>query len=135
MGSFALMPIGFALAGWAIQAFGAPLVFIVGGAATALMFAAALFLPEIRKFDEGLVSAKSIQHSPFRRGRMCGVPAAQRRKFDGARGRCYHFSRKKRCMVLISSWYLSITWGESPKLARFLKPCGFSPRMIEHIRG
>lgn len=65
MGSFALMPIGFALAGWAIQAFGAPLVFIVGGAATALMFAAALFLPEIRKFDEGLVSAKSIQHSAF----------------------------------------------------------------------
>lgn len=51
MGSFALMAIGFALAGWATQAFGAPLVFIVGGAATALLFAAALLLPAIREFD------------------------------------------------------------------------------------
>lgn len=51
MGSFALMPIGFALAGWATQVFGAPFVFIVGGAATAIMSAAPLLLRVIREFD------------------------------------------------------------------------------------
>lgn len=51
MGSFALMPIGYALAGWATQAFGAPVVFIVGGAATAILAAAPLLLRPIREFD------------------------------------------------------------------------------------
>jgi DHA3 family tetracycline resistance protein-like MFS transporter len=51
MGSFALMPIGFALAGWGTNVFGAPLVFIVGGTATAIMSAAPLLLRAIREFD------------------------------------------------------------------------------------
>jgi len=51
MGSYALMPIGYALAGWATQTFGAPVVFIVGGAATALLSAAPLLLRPIREFD------------------------------------------------------------------------------------
>lgn len=51
MGSFALMPIGFGLAGWAAENFGAPLVFVVGGVATILMCAAPLFLRAIREFD------------------------------------------------------------------------------------
>ena len=51
MGSFALMPIGFALAGCGTNVFGAPLVFIVGGTATAIMSAAPLLLRAIREFD------------------------------------------------------------------------------------
>lgn len=51
MGSFALLPIGFALAGWATEAFGAPIVFLVGGVFTALMAAVALAIPAIRNLD------------------------------------------------------------------------------------
>jgi MFS family permease len=51
MGSFGLLPVGFALAGWATEAFGAPLVFIVGGAFTALLSLAALAHPAIRQLD------------------------------------------------------------------------------------
>lgn len=51
MGSFALMPIGFALAGWATEVFGAPFVFIIGGTATAIMSIAPLGLRAVREFD------------------------------------------------------------------------------------
>jgi len=48
MGSFSLMPLGMALAGWATAAFGPALVFIVGGGLTALAGIGALLHPEIR---------------------------------------------------------------------------------------
>jgi hypothetical protein len=51
LGSYALMPIGFGLAGWASEALGAPLVFLVGGSITA---AAAIFVmrhPAVRRLD------------------------------------------------------------------------------------
>jgi hypothetical protein len=51
MGSFALLPIGFALAGWATEQFGAPAVFLVGGSFAALISAAGLFVPAIRNLD------------------------------------------------------------------------------------
>jgi MFS family permease len=51
MGSFALLPIGFALAGWATESFGAPFVFVVGGAFTALVSALGLAVPAIRNLD------------------------------------------------------------------------------------
>lgn len=51
MGSFALLPIGFALAGWATAAFGAPIVFLVGGVFTAALSALALLVPAIRNLD------------------------------------------------------------------------------------
>lgn len=51
MGSFALLPIGFLLAGWATEMFGAPFVFIVGGLFTAFAFALGLLVPTIRNLD------------------------------------------------------------------------------------
>lgn len=51
MGSFALLPIGFLLAGWATEAFGAPFVFIVGGALSALISGLGLMIPTIRNLD------------------------------------------------------------------------------------
>lgn len=51
MGSFALLPIGFLLAGWATEMFGAPFVFIVGGLFTAFAFALGLLVPAIRNLD------------------------------------------------------------------------------------
>lgn len=51
MGSFALLPIGFALAGWATEQYGAPLVFLVGGLVTAAVSALALTIPAIRNLD------------------------------------------------------------------------------------
>ncbi len=51
MGSFALLPIGFALAGWATEQFGAPTVFLVGGTLAALITAAGLLVPAIRNLD------------------------------------------------------------------------------------
>jgi MFS family permease len=51
LGSFALLPLGFALAGWATTTFGAPLVFIVGGGFTALVSVLALAHPAIRGLD------------------------------------------------------------------------------------
>ena len=51
MGSFALLPIGFAVAGWATEAYGAQVVFLVGGFFTALITGAALLIPTIRKLD------------------------------------------------------------------------------------
>jgi len=51
MGSFALLPIGFALAGWATETFGAPFVFIIGGIITALLSVVGLLHPAIRNLD------------------------------------------------------------------------------------
>ncbi len=51
MGSFGLLPIGFAVAGWATESLGAPLVFILGGLLTALFSLAALAHPAIRRLD------------------------------------------------------------------------------------
>lgn len=51
MGSFALLPIGFLVAGWATEQYGAPLVFLVGGLFTAVVSAAGLLVPAIRNLD------------------------------------------------------------------------------------
>jgi DHA3 family tetracycline resistance protein-like MFS transporter len=51
LGSFALLPVGLALAGWATQTFGPSPVFLVGGVLTALIALLALLLPAIRQLD------------------------------------------------------------------------------------
>jgi MFS transporter, DHA3 family, tetracycline resistance protein len=51
MGSISLMPVGMALAGWATATFGASLVFIIGGALTALAGMGAILHPAIRELD------------------------------------------------------------------------------------
>ena len=51
LGSFVLLPIGYGLAGWAIDFFGAPPVFIVGGVLTALLALLAFLHPAIRNLD------------------------------------------------------------------------------------
>jgi len=51
MGSMSLMPVGMALAGWATATVGPALVFIAGGALTALVGMAAILHPAIRELD------------------------------------------------------------------------------------
>lgn len=51
LGSFVLLPIGYGLAGWAIDLLGAPTVFIIGGSMTALLALLALLHPAIRNLD------------------------------------------------------------------------------------
>jgi MFS transporter, DHA3 family, tetracycline resistance protein len=52
LGSFALLPLGYALAGWATELLGAPLVFVVGGWLTAVVAAVVLIgYPAIRGLD------------------------------------------------------------------------------------
>jgi hypothetical protein len=51
LGSFALLPIGYGLTGWATDLLGAPLVFILGGGVTVLAGALALTHPAIRGLD------------------------------------------------------------------------------------
>ncbi len=51
LGSFVLLPLGFGLTGWATDRLGAPAVFVVGGAATALLALAAWLHPAIRSLD------------------------------------------------------------------------------------
>ena len=51
LGSFGLLPVGLALAGWATQRFGPPAVFVVGGLFTAVVALAALAHPAIRNLD------------------------------------------------------------------------------------
>jgi DHA3 family tetracycline resistance protein-like MFS transporter len=51
LGSFVLMPIGFAAAGWATELLGAPLVFLIGGFSTMLLAALPLLHPAIRNLD------------------------------------------------------------------------------------
>ena len=51
LGSFGLLPVGLALAGWATQRFGPPAIFVAGGLATAVVALAALAHPAIRNLD------------------------------------------------------------------------------------
>ncbi len=51
LGSFVLLPVGYGLAGWAIDLLGAPPVFIIGGALTALLALLSLLHPAIRNLD------------------------------------------------------------------------------------
>ncbi len=51
LGSFVLLPIGFALAGWATDRVGAPLVFLIGGTGTILLALLPLLHPAIRELD------------------------------------------------------------------------------------
>lgn len=51
LGSYVLLPIGFAVAGWATDQFGAALVFVVAGTVTAALALLALLHPAIRRMD------------------------------------------------------------------------------------
>ena len=51
LGSFVLLPVGFALAGWATDLAGAPTVFLIGGAGTIFMTLIGLAHPAIRNLD------------------------------------------------------------------------------------
>jgi DHA3 family tetracycline resistance protein-like MFS transporter len=51
LGSFVLLPIGFALAGWATDLVGAPTVFLIGGSGTILMTLLGLCHPAVRNLD------------------------------------------------------------------------------------
>jgi DHA3 family tetracycline resistance protein-like MFS transporter len=51
LGSFALLPVGFGLAGWATNAFGAATVCVIGGALTVGVAALGLAHPAIRALD------------------------------------------------------------------------------------
>lgn len=51
LGSFALLPVGFAAAGWAVEQWSASSVLVGGGLLTALLCAAGLAAPAIRKLD------------------------------------------------------------------------------------
>lgn len=51
LGSFVLLPIGFALAGWATDLFGAPAVFLIGGLGTMALASLGLLHPAIRNLD------------------------------------------------------------------------------------
>lgn len=51
LGSFALLPLGFAIAGWATDQLGPAAIFTIGGGMTALIALVALTHPAIRAFD------------------------------------------------------------------------------------
>lgn len=51
LGSFVLLPIGFAVAGWATDQIGAPSVFLIGGSITVLLAFLGLSHPAIRNLD------------------------------------------------------------------------------------
>jgi MFS family permease len=51
LGSWVLLPIGFALAGWATDLVGAPTVFLIGGCGTIFMTLIGLSHPEVRNLD------------------------------------------------------------------------------------
>lgn len=51
LGSFILLPVGFAIAGWATDLIGAPTVFLVGGIGTILLILIGLLHPAIRNLD------------------------------------------------------------------------------------
>lgn len=51
LGSFVLLPIGFALAGWATELLGAPTVFLIGGLGVILLVLLGLAHPAIRNLD------------------------------------------------------------------------------------
>ncbi|HLF73809.1 MAG TPA: MFS transporter [Anaerolineales bacterium] len=51
LGSFVLLPVGFSLAGWATDRFGAPAVFLIGAIGTIVLASLGLFHPAIRNLD------------------------------------------------------------------------------------
>jgi DHA3 family tetracycline resistance protein-like MFS transporter len=51
LGSFVLLPIGFALAGWATDLLGAPMVFLIGGIGVIVLVLLGLAHPAIRNLD------------------------------------------------------------------------------------
>jgi MFS family permease len=51
LGSFILLPIGYGISGWATDLVGAPLVFVIGGALTALLALLGLLHPAVRHLD------------------------------------------------------------------------------------
>jgi MFS family permease len=51
LGSHVLLPVGFGLTGWATDALGAPLVFVIGGTLTAAMAFIGLATPQIRQLE------------------------------------------------------------------------------------
>jgi DHA3 family tetracycline resistance protein-like MFS transporter len=51
LGSFVLLPIGYATAGWATDRVGAPMVFLIGGTGTILLMLLGLAHPAIRHLD------------------------------------------------------------------------------------
>jgi MFS transporter, DHA3 family, tetracycline resistance protein len=51
LGSYALLPFGYGLAGWATDSLGAPMVFVIGGAITAGLALIGLAHPTIRALD------------------------------------------------------------------------------------
>ena len=51
LGSYVFLPIGYGIAGWAIDQIGAPLVFVLGGSLTTLLAVLGLAHPEIRNLD------------------------------------------------------------------------------------
>jgi MFS family permease len=51
LGSFALVPVGFGLVGWATAAYGAPAVFVVGGCTTAALALLGLLHPAVHRLD------------------------------------------------------------------------------------
>lgn len=51
LGSYGLLPVGYAVAGWATDRLGAPLVFLIGGAITSALAGLGLLHPGIRNLD------------------------------------------------------------------------------------
>jgi MFS family permease len=51
LGSFALLPVGYGLTGWATDLVGAPLVFVIGGLLTTVLVGLGLLHPAIRSLD------------------------------------------------------------------------------------
>jgi DHA3 family tetracycline resistance protein-like MFS transporter len=51
LGSFALLPLGFALTGWATDLVGPSVVFVAGGLLTATIIGLGLLHPAIRRLD------------------------------------------------------------------------------------
>jgi hypothetical protein len=51
LGSYVLIPVGFAVGGWATDPFGAPMVFLLGGRITVAVSLLALSDPAIRQLD------------------------------------------------------------------------------------
>jgi MFS family permease len=56
VGSFALVPVGSGLVGWATDRVGAPTIFILSGILTALLAALALMNPVIRNLDRAAIA-------------------------------------------------------------------------------
>jgi hypothetical protein len=51
LGSFALLPIGYGIVGWATEAFGAPLICVLGGAITVVLAMLGFTHPAVRNLD------------------------------------------------------------------------------------